>query len=88
MKTSNLYSFSLRDFVKGFILAILTVIASGLYTCLTPSAATELHAAIPPHLPSFIEIKQFALSGLGAGMIYLLKNFFTNNNDQFLKSDK
>lgn len=69
---------SFKDFAKGFILAVLTVIVTGLYTALS---------AVPPHFPTAAEWQNLGLMGLASGMAYLIKNFFTNSNDEFLKKE-
>ena len=67
-----------QDFIKGFIMAVLTVVVSGLYTSLS---------ATPPHLPTWAELQTIGLMGLAAGLAYLTKNWLTNSNDEFLKKE-
>lgn len=69
---------SSKDFLKGLILSILTVIVAGLYAALS---------ATPPHFPTSGEWVTLAMSGLTAGVAYLMKNLFTNSKDQFLKTE-
>lgn len=76
MKNSSLLKINIRDLVKGFFVAVLTVIVSGLSTSLNTG-----------HLPTETELKSLALIGLSAGGAYLLKNLFTNSNDQLLKKE-
>ncbi len=66
-----------KDLVKGFIMAILTVIVTFAYTSL--QAGT-----LPTDGATW---KHEAILGLSAGLAYLIKNFFTNSNDQFLTAE-
>ena len=66
-----------NDFVKGFIMAILTAIVTALYTSIQSGK-----------LPSTIEdFKVIGLSSLSAGLVYLMKNFLSNSEGEFLKKD-
>ena len=77
MKTS-LFSIGTKDIVKGIIMAVLTAIITALYTSINAGK-----------FPSTIEdFKVIGLSALSAGLVYIMKNFLTNNNDQFLLKDK
>lgn len=80
MKTiaTKFLSIGMKDIGKGFILAVLTVIVTGLYTCLNQ---------VPPVLPDLAMLKHLGMTGLVAGVAYLIKNYFTNSNDQFLKKE-
>ena len=71
-------SLSLKDFAKGFIMAIITVVVTGLYTSLS---------AAPPHLPTASEWGTLGMMGLGSGIAYCMKNFLTNSEDQFLTKE-
>jgi len=78
MKKSKFLSLSLKDLAKGFILAVLVVVITGLYGAIT---------ATPPHFPTGAEWATLGYAGLAAGIAYLLKNFFTNSDDKFLKKE-
>ena len=78
MKQAGLFSLGLKDLGKGFIVAIISSLITGLYTSLS---------AIPPHFPNVADLKTMGLVALGMGITYLMKNFLTNNSDQFLKKD-
>ena len=79
MKNSATFlSLGLKDLAKGAIMAILTVIVTGLYTALN---------AVPPSIPDLPTLENLGAAGLVAGAIYLMKNFLTNSNDQFLKKE-
>lgn len=76
MKNSNLFTLSLKDVVKGFVVAFLTAFISGLSVSLESSA-----------LPTIPELQKFALIGLSAGIAYLLKNFLTNSEDKLITKE-
>jgi len=78
MKTSKFLKLNAADFVKGFIMAVLTVIVTGLYTALTSS---------PPHFPTGSEWATLGMAGLAAGIAYIIKNLFTNSEDKFMKTE-
>lgn len=75
MKT-KLYQLGKNDLIKGFIVAVLTVVLTG--------SLTSLQAGI---LPDIATIKALSITGLGAGVAYILKNLLTNSEDQFLKKE-
>ena len=76
MKNASFLKINIRDLIKGFFVAVLTVIVAGLSTWL--NAGT---------FPNETELKSLLLTGLAAGGAYLLKNLFTNSNDQILKAE-
>lgn len=76
MKTTKFLSVSVHDLVKGFIVSVLTVIVTGLYTSLEGGV-----------LPTPDELKKLALVGLASGIGYILKNLLTNSADQFGKPE-
>jgi hypothetical protein len=65
---SSFLNLNWLDILKGFIIAVLTVVIAGVYT--------SLQAGKLPTLP---ELGALAIAGLSAGAGYLLKNFFTNS---------
>ena len=73
---SNYLNLNLRDLAKGAIVAALAVIAAALTTSLEAGA-----------LPTVEQWKGIGWSGLMAGVAYLLKNLFTNSDDQILKPE-
>lgn len=77
MKNAKLFSMNLRDVLKGFIVAVLTVVITALSTAIADGS-----------LPDLQELKSIGLIGLSAGMAYLVKNFFTNSDDQILKKEQ
>lgn len=74
MKSSSFLSLSWRDLGKGIILAFLTAFVTAIYTSFTGAEA---------HLPTLAEIQTAVTVGVGATVAYLIKNLFTNSNDQF-----
>ena len=74
--TSSFLSITSKDVLKGFVVAVLTSIATAVIPVLqtgTPPRLDQLHAV--------------AVAGVAAGVAYLLKNFFTNSEDQLLKKE-
>ena len=71
---SNFLNLNVNDLLKGLIVAILTAIITGVYNALNTGVA--------------IDIKLTILSGLTAGLGYLLKNFFTNSDGNQLKKEQ
>lgn len=67
-----------KDVSKGLILATLTAIMEGLSPIVSGDA---------PHLPSGSELQIIGGTALTAMIAYLVKNFFTNSKDQFLKKE-
>jgi hypothetical protein len=66
-----------KDLFKGMIVAALAVITASLSVILDAGA-----------LPTVAEWLQIAKVAGTAAVSYLLKNLFTNNNDEILKADK
>lgn len=66
-----------KDLFKGMIVAALAVITGSLSVILDAGA-----------LPTSAEWLNIAKVAGTAAVSYLLKNLFTNNNDELLKADK
>jgi hypothetical protein len=66
-----------KDLFKGMIVAALAVITASLSVILDAGA-----------LPTVAEWLQIAKVAGTAAVSYLLKNLFTNSNDELLKADK
>lgn len=77
MKLSNYLSLNVRDILHGFFVAFVGAILSGIVAIL------DAH-----QLPNAAQLKDFALIGLTAGVSYVLKNVFQNNQGDLLKTDK
>jgi hypothetical protein len=56
------------DILKGFIVAVLTVVLAGVYTSVQSGK-----------LPTLAELGTLGIAGLAAGIGYLIKNLFSNN---------
>lgn len=68
---------SKNDLVKGFILAVLTVLVTNIYNAIQFG-----------ELPTdWLFWKRQLTVGLAAGFAYLIKNFFTSSEDKFLKKE-
>ena len=65
------------DIIKGFIVAAITAIVTGVYTIIQGGA-----------FPSWSQLGTIALTGLAAGLAYLIKNVFTNSTGQTFTSEK
>lgn len=74
---NELFKLAPKDAVKGLILSVLTVIVT--------SVTASLNVGTIPTTKEFW-VTQLTL-GLSAGGAYLLKNFLTNSDDQFLKKE-
>lgn len=77
MKNAPFLSISPRDLFKGFILATLTAIITSLYAIINTGT-------FPTDWATW---KTVLLVGIGAGLSYLIKNFFTSSEDKFLKKE-
>jgi hypothetical protein len=66
---SKYLNLNLADFVKGLIVAAGTAILTALLPVLNTG-----------NLPTLADLKVIAISGVAAGVTYLLKNLFTNSS--------
>jgi len=73
---AKLFSLKAKDFIKGLILAIITAVVTFLTDALQSGITIDV---------TFY--KRIALAAVIAFMAYLVKNFFTNSNDQFAKPE-
>ena len=77
LPSAKLFTWNLKDIAKGLITAILGVVVTGVYTSISAG-----------ELPSdWIAWKPILLSGVGAGLAYLMKNFLSNSNGEFAKKE-
>lgn len=77
MKKTTYLSLSAKDIIKGFILTVITAILTLIGTSINAGS-------LPLDWPAW---KPIVLAACGAGVSYLLKNFLTNSDDQFLKKE-
>lgn len=66
---SQFFKLNWMDALKGFVVASLAVIVTGLGTILDSGA-----------LPTWAQLQTMGMAGLIAGVSYLLKNLFSNSN--------
>lgn len=66
-----------KDLGKGLLLAVLVVVVGGTQSAIADGA-----------LPTVEELSMIGTSALTAAVAYLVKNIFTNSQDEFLKTDK
>jgi hypothetical protein len=71
MKKSKFLNLDTRDLIKGVIVTVASTAITGLVTVLNSGT-----------MPTVMQLKGIGIAGLSAGLAYLLKNFFTNSNDQ------
>jgi len=76
MNLSALFKLNLRDALNGFLIAFLTAFLS--------AVVSGLNSGVFPVLADF---KAFAMIGITAGVSYITKNVFTNNQGELLKKD-
>ena len=66
-----------KDVLRGFLMALIGAILTGLLTVLD-------QGEIPM---TWAQWKPIIITGLAAGIAYLLKNFFTNSKDKMLAKE-
>lgn len=76
MKNAKLFHLKLSDGIKGFVIAVLTTITTGLMAIINSG-----------ELPTVTEWKGIAMAAIGAALAYILKNFFTNSEDKMLTGE-
>jgi drug/metabolite transporter (DMT)-like permease len=74
---SNFLSLSATDFLKGLFVAIGTALLTGLYDLLQKGASFD-----------WPTLKPVVLASVAAGIAYLIKNLFTNSQNQLMVSEK
>ena len=75
---SKMFSLNGKDLLKGFVVAVSMSVLTGVYAAIEGGNFAFTWAFFQPVL----------ITGLGAGIAYLIKNLFTNSNDEILKSEK
>ena len=76
MNLSALFSLNLRDALNGFLIAFLTAFLSAVVSGLNTGL-----------FPSLVDLKDFAMIGVTAGVSYITKNLFSNSKGELLKKD-
>ena len=77
MAKSKYKSLNLKDLSRGFVMSVGTTI--------TGLCATSVTSGVFPAMADFLNMGKV---GLLSGVVYLAKNYFTNSNDEFLKSEQ
>lgn len=83
---SNFLNINWKDIGKGLLLAVVTPIVAAIVSLLQ-GWVSVLTGGTLPALPTLETIGSWILVGLAAGLSYLLKNFFTNSQNQLLKPE-
>jgi len=73
---SQLLKINLADVGKALLIAFLTAFIGSIYVAFQAG-----------HFPTLQELGQAAMAGISAALAYLIKNFFTNSQNQLLKPE-
>jgi hypothetical protein len=76
MNKSSFFKLDARDYLRGFLVAMLGTISTGLVTILESG-----------QLPDVETLKGLGITGLCFGLSYLAKNLFTNSKDELAKPE-
>jgi hypothetical protein len=71
---SSFLTLNTRDFVKGLFIAVITAVITVVYTTVQTGTLS-------------FDWKAISTTALTAALAYIMKNLFTNSNDQLLKKD-
>lgn len=77
MKKTAIFTLGWKDAIKGLITSILTTVVT--------LSVTSINAGKLP--TTWIEWKVILIAGLGSGGAYIVKNWLTNSDDKFMKSE-
>lgn len=69
-------SLGIKDVVKGIVMAFLMALVTGCYQLIQTGGEF-----------SWVTMKPVLMNSIGAMLVYLIKNFFTNSDDKFLKPE-
>jgi len=75
---SNFFSLNWLDLGKGLLVAVIGAILTAVYQAIQAGQLTWTWAFFQP----------IVLTGLGAGLAYLIKNFFSNSAGEPLKGEQ
>lgn len=75
---SGFLNLNWTDLAKGLLVAVIGAILTAVYQAIEAGTLAWTWAFWQP----------IVLAGLGAGIAYLIKNFFTNSQDEVLKKEK
>ena len=76
---SALLKLNINDYLKGFVVAVITAMLTSVLSILQSGGAIEW---------TWLFWQPTVYAALIAGISYLLKNILTNSEDQFLKSER
>lgn len=76
MKKSKFLKLNWFDFTKSFIVAFIAAFLQALLVILNEHA-----------IPTLLQLKTSFVIGVTSGFAYIIKNWLTNNADQFMKKD-
>lgn len=76
MANSAFGSLNWKDVVKGFIVAAISSVLTGLFNIINDGT-----------MPTGSEWKVIAIAGLSAGVGYIIKNWLSNSSSQFAKNE-
>ena len=74
---SNFLTLNWKDILKGFVVAIVAALLTGVYEAIQLGGLEF----------TWLFWKPVLITSLGAGVAYLIKNVFTNNEDKILTKD-
>lgn len=72
----ELFSLQVKDFIKGSVIAFGAALLPSIYTLLDKD-----------HFPTWVEFAPYLKSALSAMIVYILKNYLSNSNGDFLKKE-
>ena len=77
MKKSTFGLLDSNDLLKGLLIAVLTAFITGLYNAIEMGTIEF----------TWLFFKPIVMTSVGAGLAYILKNWLTNSQDKFLKTE-
>ena len=75
---SNFFSLNWMDLLKGLLVAVIGAILTGIYEAITAGSLTWTWAFFQP----------IVLTGVAAGIAYLIKNFLSNSSGEPLRTER
>jgi len=75
---SNFFAINWMDLLKGLLVAVIGAILTGIYEAITAGSLTWTWAFFQP----------IVLTGVAAGIAYLIKNFLSNSSGEPLRSEQ
>lgn len=75
---SNFFALNWMDLLKGLLVAVIGAILTGIYEAITAGSLTWTWAFFQP----------IVLTGVAAGIAYLIKNFLSNSSGEPLRSEQ